>query len=194
VTIPDWTTEHLLPPVRPGEHDADRDRSPYRCTLLDVVRRLGVTPERRSILMGLLEYRQALRDAGVLTGFQWLNGSFVEDIEAREKRPPHDVDVVTFLAMGDKATQQERLKKAPMLFARGMRHVCKATYSVDGYLVDLGFPPRLLVHETSYWYSMWSHRRGDKLWKGFVQIELDAGSAQDAEAKALLSTTAPSAS
>jgi hypothetical protein len=162
--------------------------------MLDVVERLGVSAERRLILTGLLEYRQALRDAGVLTGFQWLNGSFVEDVEAREERPPNDVDVVTFAALGDEGIQKKRKRDHPVLFDRAQHAICKATYSVDGYLVDLGFPPHLLVRETSYWYSMWSHRRGDKLWKGFVQLELDAGSAQDAEASALLSTTALSVS
>ena len=28
------------------------------------------------------------------------------------------------------------------------------------------------VQTLSYWYSMWSHRKSDNMWKGFVQVPL----------------------
>ena len=32
-----------------------------------------------------------------------------------------------------------------------------------------------LVTVSTYWYSMWSHRRRDLLWKGFLQVDLGPG-------------------
>ena len=60
----------------------------------------------------------------------------------------------------------------------------KATFSVDSYFVELDqIPPRELVLLSSYWYSMWSHRR-NQAWKGFLQVELAPN--EDAEALAWL--------
>lgn len=28
------------------------------------------------------------------------------------------------------------------------------------------------IKQLSYWYSMWSHRKSDNMWKGFVQVSL----------------------
>jgi hypothetical protein len=35
------------------------------------------------------------------------------------------------------------------------------------------------AHRVAYWYSLWSHRREDQRWKGFVELSL---SEDDAEA------------
>jgi hypothetical protein len=60
------------------------------------VRPLGTTPARLTILDGFLQFRQRLRAAGLAVGFQWLNGSFLQDVERFEGRDPGDLDVVTF--------------------------------------------------------------------------------------------------
>ena len=60
-------------------------------TALEVVTTLGSTDERRAILTGWLNHRAALRAIGFDRGFQWLDGSFVE------QKDPQDLDVVTFL-------------------------------------------------------------------------------------------------
>ena len=26
------------------------------------------------------------------------------------------------------------------------------------------------INDITYWYSMWSHRKSDNMWKGFVQV------------------------
>jgi hypothetical protein len=61
----------------------------------DVVLRFGNSPERIAILDGLLSYRLALTTAGMVDGFQWLDGSFTEDVETLQRRSPNDIDVVT---------------------------------------------------------------------------------------------------
>lgn len=73
------------------------ERSPYRVMLTDVVVHFATSSERRQILRGWLGYRAALHGMGLTDGFQWLDGSFLEQVETPESRPPQDMDVVTFL-------------------------------------------------------------------------------------------------
>ena len=182
VAIPAWTAVGLLPPI----DDADptgAQRSPYRVSLRDLAMRLATTPERRAILLGLLRYRAALHRLGLAVGFQWLDGSFVEDVETIEGRAPRDIDVVTFLR-----------SPQPLTFAgpdyRALdHHVAKTEFRVDSYLVELDLlPADHLVQQAAYWSSVWSHRR-DHTWKGFLQLEL--APTEDADAWAWLTQAAP---
>ena len=177
--IPAWNTAGVIPPIN-SLAPIDVDRAPYLASLVEVVQRFGLTRERRVILAGLLAYRAALHATGLTQGFQWLDGSFLEQIELLEQRAPRDVDVVTFFELPPGATQETIYRANPMLF----NHVhVKTTFHVDGYPVDLATPPRLLVGSSAYWYSMWAHRRSDQ-WKGYVQVELDP--AQDGPARQAL--------
>jgi hypothetical protein len=75
------------------------DRSPYRVDLISFIDRFSTTAPRVKILDGLLRFRAWLHNLGILSGFQWVDGSFLEDIETIAKRPPNDIDVVTFFDM-----------------------------------------------------------------------------------------------
>ena len=57
--------------------------SPYDVTASEIVARFGTTPGRREILRGWLDHRAAMRVIGIDKGFQWLDGSFVEDKEPK---------------------------------------------------------------------------------------------------------------
>jgi len=168
--IPDWDTYGVLPPIRPGENPASADRSPYRVSVLSLCRRFGESQKRRTILSGLIRLRGDLRLAGIDDGFQWADGSFMDDVEASRGRPPGDIDVVTFAPLGDKARQRQLVAEHPDLF---LPQKAKAGFLVDHYLVatDVAFDADQAAH-VSYWYSMWSHRREDRRWKGFVQLSL----------------------
>lgn len=179
VPIPAWNSLGLLPPVDEAQ-PASTSRSPYPVALLDVAQRFATSPERRTVLSGLLRYRQALHAVGLIRGFQWLDGSFLEHIEVIEQRPPRDIDVVTFFHLPDGVTQRELASSNQLLFRP--QHT-KQLYSVDAYLVDLGMAAERLVIQSSYWYSMWSHRR-NQAWKGYVQVDL--ANDQDEEAQAWL--------
>jgi hypothetical protein len=101
-------------------------------------------------------------------GFQWLDGSFLEDVETLEHRPPRDIDVVTFLHtpanVEPSTTDLAVLNPA----------AAKQQFRVDAYLVELDeITPEHLVSQSTYWYSMWSHRR-NQAWKGYLQIDLAA--------------------
>lgn len=165
VSIPAWNELGLLPPIDP-ELPTNPQRSPYLVTLLDVVMRFSTTPERRKVLTGLLDYRAALHKVGLCQGFQWLDGSFLEDIETLERRPPKDIDVVSFIRKpADHAMSDADLATLD-------HGAVKMQHAVDSYLVGLDeISAEEAIAASAYWYSMWSHRR-NQAWKGFLQINL----------------------
>lgn len=168
--IPSWNLAGLIPPIRPGEEGHGTDRSPYNATFSEVIEHLGITPDRLAILTGLLGYRQALYNIGITEGFQWLDGSFVEDVETLKGRSPNDVDVVTFFRLPLGQTHDELFEQAQHLF--DVQHT-KQHYRVDGYPMIIGDQLEdWHVDQISYWYSMWSHTR-EQNWKGFVRVELN---------------------
>lgn len=168
MSVPAWTTSGVLPPVI-GDDSTSKDRSPYDVVLSEFVSAFGTSQERCEILDGLLRYRAALRQSGMSEGFQWLGGSFVEDIELLESRSPNDIDVVTFFNL-DYDAQVAAMNVAPELFA-GDTSYLKDHFLVDGYYVFLGNDPTELVHDANYWGSLWAHRR-NTVWKGFLRIKL----------------------
>ncbi|MCW8138429.1 MAG: hypothetical protein KIT58_05935 [Planctomycetota bacterium] len=139
--------------------------------MLGFAKRFGGTVERRKTLRGLLALRAQLSALG-LGGYQWLDGSFVEDVERLQSRPPGDVDVVTFVALGDATNQRRLLQAAPAVFNSAQ---AKSTYRVDHYFV----PTDVVLGEAqarhvAYWCSMWSHQRVTSRWKGFVTVPLSS--------------------
>lgn len=170
MTLPAWNAAGVLPPILPGAEPTGKDRSPYPVDLVTLQDRFATTPERESVFKGFLKFRAALHAAGIKQGFQWVNGSFTEDIERIESRPPHDVDVVTFFFLPDGMTQKEAVQRFATLFDR---RILKQAYMVDAFFVELGRPmTESHVARIAYWYSLWSHRR-DGRWKGFVQLDLN---------------------
>jgi hypothetical protein len=177
VTIPAWNTLGLLPPID-ADSPVSSHRSPYTVSLKDVVMRFATSAERQTVLRGFLDYRHALHQIGLQSGFQWLDGSFMEDVETLEKRPPRDMDVVTFLNMPDDFNPPA---DGLSLF---QQELVKIQFKVDAYLVEMNLlPPEQVVNRAAYWYSLWSHRR-NQAWKGFLQIDLSP--CEDAEALAWL--------
>lgn len=168
--IPAWDLQGVIPPIRPGAEGHDSDRSPYKSSLQTFVDLMGTSPVRLDIIEGLLKFRNEVHKLGITAGFQWLNGSFSENVESTEGRAPRDVDVVTFFRLPAGEDQASIVAKNPQLFDH---EYVRRTYCVDGYWDVLGMPMEALsVQRVSYWYSMWSHRR-DGTWKGFVQVNLD---------------------
>ena len=176
VTIPDWSALGLLPPIDSAS-PTSIERSPYVVSLKDLVLRFATSPERKAILLGFLQYRALLHRFGATDGFQWLDGSFMEEVEMLEQRPPNDLDVVSFISGALPEESDAYLEHG----------AAKTAFKVDSYFVELDqLPPRELTYLSTYWYSMWSHRR-NQTWKGFLQVEL----APDEDAEALAWLTRP---
>jgi hypothetical protein len=181
VPIPIWTAEGVLPPLDEA-NPVGATRAPYPVSLADLVARFATSPERCAVLQGFLAYRLALHANGYIEGFQWLDGSFMEDMETIEHRPPRDLDVVSFV-------HTPRAASPTTDEAEALDHdLGKARYMVDGYFVELDdLPPRQITDWSAYWYSLWAHRR-NKAWKGFLQVELRPD--EDAVAAAWLAQNA----
>ena len=136
-----------------------------------IVSRFGTTQERVNILEGLLKYRQALAAAGITNGIQWLDGSFVENVEQNRSRAPIDIDVVT-------------LASRPVLhgvswseFVHANRHLfdptqTKQAFKCDAYYIDLSLSPDWVVQQTCYWFGLFTHQRETFLWKGMLSVPL----------------------
>ncbi len=146
VTIPNWNSIGVIPPID-EQQPTSAERSPYLVSLIDFVRRFGNTQERISVLNGFLKYREALHSVGLVSGFQWLDGSFLEHVELLESRHPNDIDVVTFYELPIGKTQLNLQSQAPALFpaTRSGQQSLKSTYHVDAYLEYLGKSPARLV-------------------------------------------------
>lgn len=183
IAIPAWNSLGLLPPVDPAAAPTGKARSPYPVSLKDLVMRFATSPERWHVMDGFLRYRAQLHTSGLVAGFQWLDGSFMEDVETLEQRAPNDIDVVTFVEV------PAAFNPGPVALQLIDHDTAKASYKVDAYFVELNLlPPSQLTSWSAYWYSVWAHRR-DQVWKGFLQVEL--ASNEDADAMAWLQQNRP---
>ena len=157
----------VIPPIDEN-NPTSLSRSPYEMDVVRFVSMFALTSARIKILKGFLKFRMSLASAGLIEGFQWIDGSFTEYVEMIEKRPPNDVDVVTFFNFQAGDTDEVVFKRNPELFDQPS---VKKKYLVDSYFENLQVPGHYLVSRTVYWYSMWAHKR-DLSWKGFVQVPL----------------------
>jgi hypothetical protein len=186
--IPPFTVSGTLPPFLGANPAIPATMSPYVTTLVKLVERFATSPQRKEILSGYLSHREALLGLGI-TGLQWLDGSFLEDIEALEGRPPGDLDIVTFAwrpahIMNDQAAWEALIQGNLHLFDPAQS---KPAFRTDPYYVDVRFGPELVIQQTAYWFGLFSHKRISSLWKGILVIPLDQ-SQDDAAAIQLLAT------
>lgn len=174
--LPSFNASGVLPPFLgdgPGERQT---ASPYKASMSELVVQFGYTPERRRILRGLLDFRQALRAVAIVTGFQIIDGSFLEDCERTRSRPPSDIDLVTFSHLP--VPSQEAAAFLGEHIALFDQAAVKGAYSCDAYFVDLAKDARYVVQDTMYWYGLFSHQRDTFMWKGLITIPLLSDDAQ----------------
>ncbi|GHC54365.1 DUF6932 family protein [Roseibacillus persicicus] len=171
MAIPDFDHNLVLPPHL-GSPVQFSDLSPYPCSTVELVDKFATSPERKAILDGFLKFRERLRTEGLRQGFQWLDGSFLEDIETQEGRAPNDLDLVTIYWGYDLAFQQGLAQRFPEF---GSPQLSKANYLVDHYPLDASFQPANTVEMSRYWAQLFSHNR-QGVWKGMLRIDLDTDS------------------
>lgn len=175
--IPDFSINGVLPPYvgARGPGDSPEKMSPYQATPLEVVDKLGTSSNRRDILVKWLNHRSEIGQIGFVDGFQWLDGSFVEEKE------PNDLDVVTFTARPSAAQDNLQLSSViranAHLFSRGP---VKSAFRLDSFFIDLNGSPKTLVNSSRYLLGLFSHRRDDDLWKGMLHVSLDPSGDQEA--------------
>ena len=173
-----WDSDGFIPPI--GSSDStSSNRSPYYVSMYELVEDFGHTQARQRLLNGFLDYRAELREAGLVRGFQWVNGSFLEDVETREMRDPDDIDVVTFFHLPDGHNEETLYHAHQSIFDQS---ATKSKYAVDSHYVCLNTERmEYIINGSTYWYSLWSHTREGR-WKGYLRIDLagdDDESARD---------------
>lgn len=186
--VPVFDARGLLPPYM-GTDGTTFNRSPYSTTMSELVSALGTSDPRRALLKGLLDYRQLLDGLGYTGGMQYIDGSFVEDVEQREGRTPGDIDVFSFLVRPRQYQQDQNL-----WMTRGFPEwsseivdidANKRRFGLDTYAIAVDQQGALnLISATTYWSSLFAHKRVTHDWKGFLQIRLNP--ADDVAARALL--------
>ena len=171
MNIPEWDINKVLSPIHPETPEGQQHdilyRAPYVAPLAEFIDRFATTLERVDLIEEFLGYRVALHQAGITEGFQWINSSFVDNIEeSSREHPPDDIDVVTFYYRDESASPDYEDLFNPRITTQN--------FKVDAYGIELDQPLDVATATTiGQLHSLWSHRRTDNVWKGFIQADLD---------------------
>ncbi len=115
---------------------------------------------------------------GYTEGLQFIDGSFVEEIERIQGRPPNDIDVFSLLSAPQKylsdpvAWQTSGIafwKQEVIDRERNKLRLALDTYAILTQEMSLS----MLVKDVIYWYGLFAHQRGTFAWKGFTIVPLD---------------------
>lgn len=174
--IPDFADHGALPPFVSGHPTSPNARSPFPATMQEVVERFCTSPDRAKLLKGLNEYRKHLHSGGFVAGSQWIDGSFIENVEFVRKRSPSDIDIVTLYH------RPLRYQREPHAWATDYENhirgqyfdtkIMKPLYKCDTYDIDLDTGSRPLVRNSTYWFGLFTDMRGSNAKKGIVEIPL----------------------
>ena len=165
-SMPPLNHEGLLPPFL-GDPSQKLGLSPYQTSVVDLIARFGVSKRRLEILHGFIMFRRRLFQVGLKTGFQWVNGSFVQLLD----REPNDIDVVTIIHSSlSRHNFSSVVAYNTSLFRSDLT---KKYYETDAYFVDAAVHDYYRFSRTiAYWFGLFSHTRDGSIWKGFVEIPL----------------------
>ena len=148
--IPAYTHSGVLPPYVGTGPQLAAGMAPYVASASEFVARFATTPERIALLRGFLAMRQAIAGLGIRDGFQWVNGSFVEDVESLRIQPPGDIDLVTFarrpVNAGSDAAWRGIWSANPTLFVPS---AAKNQFGCEAFFVDLTQKAEIIVRALS---------------------------------------------
>jgi hypothetical protein len=173
--IPNYNESGVLPPFLPGSSPIqEAATAPYVVELEDFIIHYATSEKRKEILNGFLQYRLLLKENGIINGFQWIDGSFLENVESIRNRSPSDIDIITFASRPENYSEMAEWEK----YVLGRETIfnpqkTKELYFCDAYYIDLNLPPHTIVRNTAYWFGLFSHQRETYLWKGMLQLSLD---------------------
>lgn len=125
---------------------------------------------------------RGVHSLGFIDGFQWVDGSFCEQLATRE---PNDVDLVTFFVKPTNVDLRSLAVAHRQLLDPALT---KGRYLCDVYFVELHGGIYANPGLVSYWYSLFSHRRDDLTWKGILQVPLTPADDPDATNALMLAT------
>lgn len=178
----------ILPPYV-GNAAAPDEFTPYEWTTESLTRKMGFNDHRKMLLANLIEYRNELRKNGVC-GIQLIDGSFLEDSERLQGRPPGDIDIINLIYQDPK-----QMPTPIVMNLLTNRSELKTKYHLDimepiPLFYDTLGRPAVGLGSFTYFFSLFSHCRdkhfGFPVWKGMVQLELTSNPLEDAGASLLL--------
>jgi hypothetical protein len=179
VPLPSFDLRGLLPPFA-GDAASTADRSPYWVTMTEFASKMGTTPHRRQLIGNLISYRRMLTNEGYVGGIQFIDGSFVENVEIVANRPPTDIDVFSVLnAPAKYVADVAAWQTTGLPFWQNEivdRDRNKQRFSLDTYAVlfeERAAQPMNLINDIIYWYGLFSHQRETLAWKGFAGLAID---------------------
>ncbi|TGN18858.1 DUF6932 family protein [Leptospira idonii] len=172
--IPNFNISGILPPYLLGSSPAvQSDVSPYKSTLVDFVNFFNTSPPRKNLLEGFLKHRIELKKLGIVDGFQWIDGSFVEEVEKIRSKDPSDVDLITFAyrppGIPNDLEWQKIINSNLAIFHP---QFSKKHFNCDAYYIDLNLKSDYIARQTSYWFGLFTHQKITDAWKGIVEINL----------------------
>ncbi|EMV7294686.1 hypothetical protein AADF95_004534 [Vibrio alginolyticus] len=172
--IPEFNSSGVLPPYLDSDPTIIDKMSPYRVSLLEFVQHFATTEHRKLLLRGFLNFRLKMKSIGFQTGFQWIDGSFVEDIEKHQERDPADIDLVTF---SDLPAHINSAETWDAFFSENRcvfdTDLSKKEYMCDVYYINARAHPFSIVDQTRYWFGLFSHQRDTSIWKGIIEIDFE---------------------
>lgn len=174
--IPKFAQNGALPPFIDESPTDLAKRSPFGADIYQLIERFCTTKQRAELLKGLNAYRKHLFEGGFVTGYQWIDGSFVEDVETTRGRPPGDIDVVTLFSRPLKfqndpeswIAEYSSVLHVKFFETRNMKPI----YKCDTCSIDLEAGHTSLVRDTMYWGGLFTDIRGSTEKKGIVSIPL----------------------
>lgn len=168
--IPNFDHNNVLPPHL-SNPTVRADLSPYISDTLEFSKRFATSKERVDILKKYLLFRSRINQVGLIDGFQWLDGSFTQNIEKSESRPPKDLDLITFYAGLTQKMINDILKNFEEFINS---RLSKSVYKLDHFGIDYGMNSNResIIENTRYWLQLFTHTRLS-VWKGMVRIELN---------------------
>lgn len=174
--IPPFSASGVLPAFIDASPTVPAKRSPYTTDMFQLVERFCTSAHRAKLLLGLNSYRRHLSEGGFASGYQWIDGSFVEDVETTRGRPPSDIDVVTLFNRPIKYQVSVDLwdsdYRATLHEAYFSTQHMKPRYYCDTYSIDLDADQSSLVDHTMYWGGLFTDIKGSTEKKGIVRVPL----------------------
>ena len=154
--LEDWPERPVMPP--------------YSISLTEFARHFTYSATRISLFRGLLDIRKSLKLQGI-SGFQWVNGSFVQS-EAIYGRDPDDIDILTWVICDSDEHFEELIKDIDCEAMKRDNH-CHVFFApaVEG---------KIPWHYGAYWLWLFGHTNTIKvldekdrgLAKGFFEVDL----------------------
>lgn len=168
MSIPEFNHNFVIPPFINGDPGFSSNHSPYKSNILEFCEKFSFSKERVEILKKFVDFRIEVNKLNT-QGYQWVDGSFVEQKELSQKQPPKDIDIATFVLLHHKDSSEVNAIFPDFLNRKKLKEI----YKVDHMLVALnGLNHFQIIEQTNFLSKLFSTSRTGVA-KGIVRIELN---------------------